>query len=229
MKMEGGFVVPPIYRGERVKGFFTTKGTGVDRKEIACLFGVPEANVYMPIQQHTDRIAVIDHDLEPVIADAAVTLRKDIVIGVKVADCVPVLIFEKMKGIVAAVHAGWRGTAAGILKKTMQCMIDRFHAEPGKMIVAIGPSIGRCSYGVDYDVMHAVSRATGEGMYHAEKGGKYFLDLPSANRHQAISMGVPGDLIWVSGDCTFCNPDRYYSYRYAKGATGRQGGFISRT
>jgi YfiH family protein len=227
--MRDDVIVPPIYRGERVRGFFTTKGTGADRKEIAHRFGLPEVNVCMPIQQHTDRIAVIDHDLEPVIADAVVTPRKDIVIGVKVADCVPILIFEKTKGIIAAVHAGWRGTAAGILKKTVQCMIDRFHAEPDDMLVAIGPAIGRCSYGVDYDVMHAVTRATGQGMYHTEKGGKYFLDLPSANRHQAGSMGVPEDRIWVSGDCTFCNPDRYYSYRYAKRTTGRQGGFIART
>jgi YfiH family protein len=227
--MEDGIVFPPIYRGERVRGFFTTKGTGADRKKMAHRFGVPEGNVYMPIQQHTDKIAVVDHDLEPIIADAVVTLRKDIVIGVKVADCVPVLIFEKTKGVIAAVHAGWRGTAAGILKKTVQTMIDRFHAVPGEMLLAIGPAIGRCSYGVDYDVMHAVTRATGQGMYHTEKGGKYFLDLPSANRHQALSMGVPEDRIWVSGDCTFCNPDRYYSYRYAKGTTGRQGGFIART
>jgi YfiH family protein len=226
--MEDGIVVPPIYREERIRGFFTTKGTGADRKTIAHRFGVPEANVYMPIQQHTDKIAVIDHDLVPIIADAVVTLRRDIVIGVKVADCVPVLIFEKRKGIIAAVHAGWRGTAAGILKKTVQTMIDRFYAEPGEMLLAIGPAIGRCSYGVDYDVMHAVTRATGQGKYHVESGGKYFLDLPSANRHQATSIGVPEDRIWVSGDCTFCNPDRYYSYRYAKGTTGRQGGFIAR-
>jgi YfiH family protein len=227
--MEDGTVVPAIYRGERVRGFFTTKGTGADRKAMAHRFGVPEANVYMPIQQHTDKIAVIDHDLEPIIADAVVTPRKDIVVGVKVADCVPILIFERTKGIIAAVHAGWRGTAAGILKKTVQTMIDRFHAEPGEMLLAIGPAIGRCSYGVDYDVMHAVTKATGQGKYHVESGGKYFLDLPSANRHQAVLMGVPEDRIWVSGDCTFCNPDRYYSYRYAKRTTGRQGGFIART
>ncbi len=226
--MEEDIVVPPVFRGERVRGFFTTRGTGADRKTIARRFAVAESCVYMPMQQHTDRVAVIEHDLEPAVADAVVTLRSDIVIGVRVADCVPILIFEKTKGVIAAVHAGWRGTAAGILKKTVQTMTDRFHGAPAQMLVAIGPAIGGCSYGVDYDVMHAVTMATGQGTYHTEKGGKYFLDLPSANRHQAVSMGIPEDNLWVSGDCTFCHPDRYYSYRYAKGTTGRQGGFIAR-
>ncbi len=226
--MESDVVIPSVFKDERVRGLFTTKGTGAEKKEISHLFGVRESDVYMPIQQHTDRIAVIEHDLEPRVADAVVTVRKDIVIGIRVADCVPVLIFERTRGIIAAVHAGWRGTAASILKKTVQTMIDRFHGSPGEMLLAIGPAIRGCSYGVDHDVMHAVTAATGEGKYHTEKGGKYFLDLPEANRQQAISMGIPEDSLWVSGDCTFCHPERYYSYRYAKGTTGRQGGFIVR-
>jgi YfiH family protein len=226
--MKDDIIVPPVFKGERIRGLFTTRGSGAESREIGHRFGVSETNVYMPIQQHTDRIAVIDHDLEPLIADAVVTRREDIVIGVRVADCVPVLIYEKKRGIIAAVHAGWRGTAAGILIKTVQVMIDRFHGSPAEMLLAIGPAIRQCSYEVDYDVMHAVTRTTGQGKYHTEKGGKYFLDLPSVNRQQALSTGVPEGQLWVSGDCTFCNPDRYYSYRYAKGTTGRQGGFITR-
>jgi YfiH family protein len=226
--MKEDIIVPPVFAGERVKGFFTTKGSGVERDAIASRFGVAEADVCMPLQQHTDRVAVIDHDLEARVADAVVTRRKGIVIGVKVADCVPVLIFEKIKGVIAAVHAGWRGTAAGILQKTVQTMIDRFQCSPAAMLLAIGPAIRGCSYGVDHDVMHAVARTTGQGVYLTEKGGKYFLDLSLANSYQALAMGVPEEHLWISGDCTFCNPDRYYSYRYAKGTTGRQGGFIIR-
>jgi copper oxidase (laccase) domain-containing protein len=107
-------------------------------------------------------------------------------------------------------------------------MVDRFYGVPEEMLVAIGPAIRGCSYEVGHDVVESVGRATGQGMYLTEKGEKHFLDLPSANKLQAISMGIPDDRIWLSGDCTFCNPDRYYSYRYAKGTTGRQGGFIAR-
>jgi copper oxidase (laccase) domain-containing protein len=81
---------------------------------------------------------------------------------------------------------------------------------------------------VDYDVSHAVEKATGWGEYQSRKGEKYFLDLPSANKYQAMSLGVSELNIWISPDCTFCNPDKYFSFRYAKGSTGRQGGFIGR-
>ncbi len=226
--MEGAIVEPPVFRGQRVRGFFTTKKIADDTKEISRCCVVPASHVYIPVQKHTDRVAVLEHDTGPVVADAVVTRRTDVAIGVRVADCVPVLIYERGQGLIAAVHAGWRGTAAGILLKTIKTMIGRFHAAPQDMLLAIGPSIKRCCYCVDYEVMHAVTAAAGNEICHVEKGGKYFLDLSSANMQQAISAGVPESQIWISGDCTFCNPDRYYSYRYAKGTTGRQGGFIIR-
>jgi YfiH family protein len=141
---------------------------------------------------------------------------------------VPILIYEQQRGIIGAVHAGWRGTAAGILKKTIAMIIERFSGSPGGFYVAIGPSIKGCSYEVDHEVNDAVVKATGAGDYYSKKGGKYFLDLPSANKYQALSLGVPEENIWVSDECTYCNPDKFYSYRYAHGSTGRQGAFIGK-
>jgi len=77
------------------------------------------------------------------------------------------------------------------------------------------------------EVIEGVARATGSGDYVAEKADKYYLDLPAANKYQAVAMGIPPGHIWISGDCTFCLPEKYYSYRYAKGTTGRQYGLIS--
>jgi YfiH family protein len=226
--MEQKIVDPPVFRGQKVRGFFTTKNIGDDADKITRYCAIPASRLYIPVQRHTDKVTVVRHNAEPVIADAVITQRSDIAVGVRVADCVPVLIFEGKLGLVAAVHAGWRGTAAGILRKTIKTMIEQFQAEPKEMMLAIGPSIRGCCYCVDYDVMHAVAAATGKGNYHIEKGGKYFLDLSSANMLQALSCGVPESRVWVSDDCTFCHPDRYYSYRHAKGTTGRQGGFIIR-
>ncbi|HXX57100.1 MAG TPA: polyphenol oxidase family protein, partial [Thermodesulfovibrionales bacterium] len=141
-------------------------------------------------------------------------------------DCLPILVYDAGSHVVAAVHAGWRGTAAAILRKTMRTMRDRFASSPSEILIAIGPGIRACCYEVGYEVMDAVRRATGEGKYFEKRGEKYFLDLPSANRYQALSDGVPGENIWTSDECTYCLPDRYYSYRFAKGPTGRQGGFI---
>jgi purine-nucleoside/S-methyl-5'-thioadenosine phosphorylase / adenosine deaminase len=224
--MGGAMIEPPVFNEQRVRGFFTTKRIGDDADEVLRYCAVPASRFYMPVQKHTDKIIVVGHDAEPVVGDAVVTHRSGIAIGVRVADCVPVLVFERKAGLVAAVHAGWRGTASGILRKTIDTMIERFNAEPTEMLLAIGPSIKGCCYCVDYDVMHAVAAATGKGNYHIEKEGKYFLDLSSANMLQAVSAGVPESQIWTSDDCTSCRPDRYYSYRYAKGTTGRQGGFI---
>jgi len=77
-------------------------------------------------------------------------------------------------------------------------------------------------------VVEKVSRASGDGEYIRRKGEKYYLDLSAANRLQALSMGVREENLWTSPDCTFSNPEIYCSYRFTKGHTGRQGGFIGK-
>ncbi len=219
-------VIPPIFHSHNVNAFFTTKAVHCDVPGPAELLAVPSRDIYMPIQKHTDKVMVLDYDREPKIADAVVTNSRGVFIGVQVADCVPVLLFDKKQRVAGAVHAGWRGTAASIVKKTIEMMSLRFVTSPADIIMAIGPSIRRCCYEVGYDVLEAVTAAGGEGDYYITKGGKYFLDLAGANRQQAVSSGVPPEQIWVSDECTFCLPERYYSYRFAKILTGRQCGVI---
>ncbi|MDA8242388.1 MAG: peptidoglycan editing factor PgeF [Nitrospiraceae bacterium] len=218
-------IIPGIFRS-RVTAFFTGKDPGADREGIGKVNGVLPEKIYLPIQKHTDKIIFLGSSREPVIGDAVITKEKGVLIGVQAADCVPVLIYEGEKGVIGAVHAGWRGTAAGILKKTIGAIVDRYSGDGRNVFVAIGPSIKGCCYAVDHEVVNAVVKGTRDGRFYSKKGAKYYLDLPSANREQALSLGVPEDNIWVSADCTFCNPERFYSYRYLKGAAGRQGGFI---
>lgn len=218
-------IFPEIFRSA-VTAFFTGKKPGADSEKISSTLKIDRRKIFFPIQKHTERILVLESSLKPEIADAVVTREKGILIGVQVADCVPVLIYEEAAGVIAAVHAGWRGTAEGILKKTIGVMTARLGCRPEGMRLAIGPSIRGCSYEVDADVARIVNKASGEGAYSEKKGDKYFIDLALANNLQAISMKVPESNIWISPDCTYCKPDKYYSYRYAKGPTGRQGGFI---
>lgn len=220
-------IFPDIFKGQ-VTAFFTGKDPGAGLSDISRILGIKKENIYLPVQKHTDKVLILDSDLGPKIADAVITNRKGVLTGVQVADCVPVLLYDKEKGVTGAVHAGWRGTAEGILKKTIRAIVERFFCKPDNILIAIGPSIRQCCYEVDHEVFHAVEKATGHGEYHRRKGEKYCLDLPSANKYQAMSTGVPETNIWISPDCTFCNPDRYFSYRYAKGSTGRQAGFIGR-
>ncbi|MEW6162547.1 MAG: peptidoglycan editing factor PgeF [Nitrospirota bacterium] len=210
----------------RVKAFFTRKSLGVNIEEICSILSIKREDVYLPVQRHTDKIQVIRTDLNPKIADAVLTKRKGILIGVQVADCVPILFSDIKRLIVGAVHAGWKGTAAQIVKKTIKLMVRDFYSSPEDIKIALGPSIRWSCYHVDSKVKDAVRKATGEGEYYLQRDGGYCIDLSSANMYQALSMGIPEGNIWISHECTYCNPKEYYSYRYVKDRTGRQGGFI---
>lgn len=205
---------------------FTGKNPGADLESIAKLYRTTKDHIYFPIQKHTDKVMVIEASPEPAIADAVITRQKGLLIGVQVADCVPILLCDPEKQVVGAVHAGWRGTAEAILKKTIHVFCERFFSNPAHILVAIGPSIRQCCYEVDGDVIRAVSHATGDGAYISTKGDKFCLDLAAANQLQAVAMGVPEGNVWKSDDCTFCSPEKFFSYRFSKGAAGRQAGFI---
>jgi YfiH family protein len=205
---------------------FTGKNPGADLESIAELYRTTRDHIYLPIQKHTDKVMVIGESPEPVIADAVITRQKGLLIGVQVADCVPILLCDPEKQVVGAVHAGWRGTAEAILKKTIHVFRERFYSNPAHILVAIGPSIRQCCYEVDGEVIRAVSLASGKGAYFRTKGDKFHLDLASANHLQALTMGIPESNVWISDDCTFCSPEKFFSYRFSRGSTGRQAGFI---
>ena len=223
-------IKPSNFAPTNIKAFFTTRDFSANNEKItdalAQELNISVQNIYLPLQRHTDNVHIFNGDMKPTVADAVITDKKDVLIGVIVADCVPILLFDPSQEIIAAVHAGWKGTADGILKKTIDRMGSDFGCRSEDILVAIGPSIRQCSYEVGADVKEAVEKATGEGNYFRNKSNKYQIDLSTANRIQAISSGVPDSNIWQSEECTYCNPLRYHSYRYSGGSAGRQGGFI---
>ncbi len=218
-------IIPGIFDNS-IKAFFTNKSLGVNIADICHIFSIRKDDIYFPIQKHTDKVWVIRDDFEPIIADAVLTEKRGILLGVKVADCVPILFSDTKKSVVGAVHAGWRGSAAQILKKAIGLMIKDFGSSLEDIKIALGPSIRWSCYPVGKEVKDAIFKVTGEGEYYLQRDGKYCIDLALANRYQAISMGVPEENIWVSHECTYCNPKEYYSYRYTKTLNGAQGGFI---
>jgi len=217
-------IFPEIF-DKKVKAFFTGRKPGADLGRISEIVSIGKERIYMPIQKHTDRVLPLD-SFEPKISDAVITDKKGVLIGVQGADCVPIVLYDRRTAATGVVHAGWRGTSAGILRKTIRAMGERFASSPSDLLIAIGPAIRWCCYGVGPEVVGAIRKSTGEGDYYLSRGEKDFLDLPNANRYQAISVGVNPENLWISEDCTYCLPERYYSYRFAKGPTGRQGGFI---
>lgn len=211
-------IFPEIFDG-KVMGFFTSAEVGEEVRSLTL------RNIYMPHQEHTDIIIDIEEDLSKQTADAVFTQRHDIMIGVKTADCVPVLLFDPDKEVIGAIHAGWRGTAQGILTKSIAHMRVRYGSAAGNILAAIGPCIMGCCYEVDMDVVDHVKEATGEGDYYTINGGKAMLDLSGANRLQCIAAGVPHYNISTAGQCTHCVPEKYNSFR-RDGTKKRQGGFI---
>jgi polyphenol oxidase len=218
-------IYPDIFSNS-VKAFFTKKTFGANIDNIRRLLSIKKAYIYLPIQKHTDKVKVLNSDLKPEIADAVITQRKGILIGVQVADCVPALLYDEKNIVVGAVHAGWRGTAAQIIKKTIRAMNEQYGSLTDDIIVALGPSIRGNCYEVDTEVKDAICKATGNGEYYIRKKRKYCVDLSSANMLQAMSAGVHEKNIWISNECTYCNPDTFYSYRHSKKYNGSQGGFI---
>lgn len=218
-------ITPDNIRFEGVLAFFTDRKTGIERADLSVLTGFHESALYLPLQKHTDRVLLTGADTGPSTGDAVITDEKGLLIGVRVADCLPVIIYDRMRSAAGIVHAGWRGTARGILRKCLIDMMDRFSSKSDDIVIALGPAIRWCCYAVGEDVLSSIEESTGPGDYIRKDSGKEYLDIPSANKLQALSAGIPEENIWVSGDCTHCMPEKYYSYRYS-GTDKRQGGFI---
>ena len=160
-------------------------------------------------------------------ADALVTADRGTVLAIHVADCVPILLWDPRRGAVGAVHAGWRGTAAGVAAAAVEMMIKTFGTDPRDLRVGMGPAISPCHYEVDDPVASALAPWpwSSEVLLPA-RVGRWRLDLVDANRRMLTALGVPPGQIWASGLCTACHPDRLFSYR-RDGVTGRMGALIA--
>jgi len=147
--------------------------------------------------------------------DALLTNQRGLAVSVRSADCLPILVADTRTHVVAAIHAGWRGTAAQIVRKTIEEMRVNFGTEPSELRAAIGPGIGACCYLVGDDVARQFGLS-----------GPSLLDLAAANRNQLLEAGLAAEWIDPLGQCTFCNPARFHSYRRAKEQAGRMVSFI---
>ena len=154
-------------------------------------------------------------------ADALVSGRAGMLVGVRTADCVPVLLADTRTRAVSAVHAGWRGSAGGIVGAALQEMESRFCTRPADVVAAVGPSIGVCCYEVGPEVARQFGTWYPELEY-ATVPSK--IDLQAVNAHQLRAAGVTD--VWESGECTQCATARYFSYRREKEHAGRMVSYI---
>ncbi len=170
-------------------------------------------------------------------ADGLCSDASGMALAVFVADCVPALLCDVRSGAFAAVHAGWRGTLAGVLPAAVRALGDEFGARPSELRVALGPAIGPCCFEVGPEVVAAfgalfrdpadrqlVVRPSPRGV-----AGKSHLDLKAANRILLERAGVAPEAIDASADCTRCDRARFFSFRRDGASTGQLMGFVGRT
>ncbi len=147
--------------------------------------------------------------------DALVTDRPLVLLTVRTADCVPVLLHDPVRRVVAAVHAGWRGAVAGIIARTLTVLQRRFGAKPASLRIGIGPSVGPCCYEVDAPVLDRLRAnfADWESVIRARRRDVAMLDLRELVRRQSEREGVKREHIQTVRVCTACHSDLFYSYR----------------
>jgi YfiH family protein len=187
----------------------------------------PDMKFVVANQTHSDNISIISSfdskgwdSQESAIrdCDALITNQKNLMLTILTADCVPILLFDPIRRVVSAIHAGWRGTEKKIVYKTIQKMKQKFGSNPKDIVAGVAPCIMRCCYEVDWEV----AKNFVEYKNAFDKiGDKYMLDLPYINREQLLEAGVKKENIELSNICTSCQVDSYFSYRKEGGCSGR--------
>jgi len=191
---------------------------------------VPGLRLITMRQQHGLGIAHVDDNVfQPPDADVLVTRSAGVALCILTADCVPILLVAPEHGVIAAVHAGWRGTLLGIAQRAVVEVHESFGIDPAVLHAALGPAIDGCCYEVERRISDELEQRWG-AMPGASvsRGAKSHLDLRRANTAILAASGVPLPHIARVGPCTCCAADEYFSYRGAAGRTGRQVSFIGR-
>jgi hypothetical protein len=216
-----------------------------NRRRFQTAAGAPDLPLVILKQFHSDVIQVFDTaPSEPCKGDASITNRPGLLLAIQTADCVPILLVDPKKRAIAAIHAGWRGTLARIVTKTIGLMQMHYATNPRDLLAAIGPSIGPCCYEVGTEVAtqflsqfpdapdYFDEFRTGDepnpiqwlnmmppGHQPSPKG--VLLDLRKANRSQLLTAGLRPQDISTIDLCTACHPDLLFSYRKQGPHTGR--------
>lgn len=215
---KGGFSEGP-YQGLNMGVGTGDLDHGVDRNKEAVLDHMNASRLVSPKQVHGTEVLCwdsgtgIDGNTK---ADAVITDEKGVLLLIKTADCQAVLLLDPVRGVVANIHSGWRGSVANIIGKTMDVMVDKYGSDPADVLAGVGPSLGPCcAEFVNYE---------GEipQEYWMYKDNRHHFDFWSISRNQLEQTGVKPGNIHVSGLCTAChdNKDLFFSYRRDK-LTGR--------
>ncbi len=193
-----------------------------NRQRLCSVFGLTVNRLVVPGQVHSSKIAWVTGPESLPDCDGVATVTQDTPILLHYADCVPIIIFDRVLSAAVVVHAGWRGTASGIAGKAVRLLSDTLGSQGRHLVAAVGPAIGSCCYPTGGDVAEKLLSSVDEkdGLVEVRDGTPY-PDLKAINAVQLLEAGV--GQVDVTSFCTACHPDMFYSHRRDAGQTGRQG------
>ena len=196
-----------------------------NKAKLAEVLALKTDQMVFPDQTHSSCVAAIQEVPDAVISetDALVTNQSGLCLCVQTADCVPVLLFDPVAKIIAAIHAGWRGTVGGIVANAVDKMTTNYGTLPENIVAAIGPSISPEIYEVGDEVVAAARKSIPNVETTLHKNGKdnYHFNLWEANRQMLLKSGVVQQNIQILGACSFSEAEKYYSARREGADTGR--------
>ena len=215
-----------MYSGDDVKK------VSENRERLYKETNITKDQLIIPYQTHCNSVCLVDENfmlLDPLKrasklngVDSIVTSIPHVCIAVSTADCVPILMYDPVKRAIASVHAGWRGTCSRILSNTVRLMKSTFGTNPKDLVVAIGPSISPEVYEVGAELLEAFEDAKFDvNKYFARKSGALYLNLWEANKDILLEKGVNESNIQILGECTYSNPEKFFSARRLGVKSGR--------
>ncbi len=191
--------------------------------------------IFLANQVHGDQVLILNEDpsdgaskFHHLDYDAILTQQKGVAIGVLTADCLPIMVYDPVQGVIGIVHSGWRGTCLNIMGNVVSKLRKVFNVEPDNIVVGLGPCIGDCCYEVDVKVVRSIKNSTNrwKEFIRPLKANRYSLDLVGLNIHHLLQAGIPQTNIVRVNACTACNSKIFFSHRASRGKTGRQLNFI---
>jgi YfiH family protein len=183
----------------------------------------PHGRLHLLKQVHGTTVVTAPWEGRPE-GDASVAEGPGLVLGIETADCLPVLLVDPVRRMVAAAHAGWRGTAAGVTLAAVGALVER-GSRPSDIVAALGPGIGPCCYEVGPELVEAFGPG-GAAFFRPGPRGRPHLDVRAANAAQLRAAGLPDSRIHGLDDCTYCLADLYHSYRREGRGAGRMISYV---
>ena len=207
------------------------KRVSLNRKKAFSALGSKEDVSVISDQVHGNKVFLVGANFKPPTRlsgiDGFITREHDIMLMIKIADCIPVFFYDPETPAIGLIHAGWRGTVKGIIPEGIKLMKKSFGSKPEKIKAGIGPGISRCCFEVKADVREEFDKKNfGDSIWRADADKRLFLDLKKAILLELINCGLQTKNIETAKECTACDSELFFSHRRDKGKTGRMAALL---